>query len=194
MATTMAAIMDTIGIVPTQDEHVLGFQRCVDLVARERRYLTFIEGPPLEMAREFVRHVVATGGVHLVALTPVATAVPGGDVVGWCDIIRDARAGFTHGGRLGMGLLPPYRGRGIGAQLMLAALERAAEQGLDRIELEVYASNTRAIALYERLGFVREGVKRAARRLDGRVEDNVLMARIAAGITPSDGETHAQAI
>ena len=186
--------MDTIGIVPTQDEHVLGFQRCVDVVARERRYLTFIEGPPVEMAREFVRHVVATGGVHLVALTPAVSPEPVGDVVGWCDIIRDTRAGFTHGGRLGMGLVPSYRGRGIGAQLVLAALKRAAEQGLDRIELEVYGSNARAIALYERLGFVREGVKRAARRLDGRVEDNILMALIAAGTSPTDGETHAQAI
>ena len=190
----MAAIMDTIGIVPTRDEHVLGFQRCVDVVARERQYLTFIEGPPLEMAREFVQHVLATGGVHLVALTPAPAPGAAGDVVGWCDIIRDTRPGFTHSGRLGMGLLPSYRGRGIGARLALAAIARAAEQGLDRIELEVYASNTRAIALYERLGFVREGVKRAARRLDGRVEDNVLMARIAAGTTRSEGEIHAQAI
>ena len=186
--------MDTIKIVPTRDEHVLGFQRCVDVVARERQYLTFIEGPPLEMAREFVRHVVATGGVHVVALTPSASPGTAGQVVGWCDIIRDTRPGFTHGGRLGMGLLPPYRGRGFGARLVLAALERSSEQGLDRVELEVYASNTRAIALYERLGFVHEGVKRAARRLDGQVEDNVLMARVAVGTNPGLDETQVQAI
>ena len=193
MVTTTATLMDAIEIVPTEDEHVLGFQRCVDAVARERRYLTFLEGPPLEMARAFVRHVVATGGVHVVALTPAGSPGAVATVVGWCDIVRDTRAGFTHGGRLGMGLLPPYRGRGIGARLALAALERAAAQGLDRIELEVYASNTRAIALYERLGFVCEGVKRAARRLDGQVDNNVLMARIG-GPTPDDGETRAQAI
>ena len=194
MATTITDVMGTIEIVPTQDEHVLGFQRCVDVVARERKYLTFVEGPPLEMAREFVRHVVTTGGVHLVALAPSASQDTESQVVGWCDIIRDTRTGFTHSGRLGMGLLPLYRGRGLGARLMLAALERAAEQGLDRIELEVYASNSRAITLYERLGFVREGVKRAARRLDGCVEDSVLMARLAVGTPAGAGETRAQAI
>ena len=187
MATTIATVMDPIEIVPTQDEHVGEFQRCVDVVARERRYLTFIEGPPLEMARDFVRHVVSTGGVHLVALTTPPSQPGGRHVVGWCDILRDTRPGFMHSGRLGMGLMPLYRGRGLGARLLLSALERATAQGLDRIELEVYASNTRAIALYERAGFVREGVKRAARRLDGRVEDSVLMARLSVAMTDESG-------
>jgi RimJ/RimL family protein N-acetyltransferase len=40
----------------------------------------------------------------------------------------------------------------------------------------VFASNTRAFALYERLGFVREGLKRRARKLDGGYDDDVLMA------------------
>lgn len=56
------------------------------------------------------------------------------------------------------------------------AIASAVAQGMERIELEVFASNARAIRLYERLGFVTEGVKRGARKLDGVYEDNVLMA------------------
>jgi RimJ/RimL family protein N-acetyltransferase len=42
--------------------------------------------------------------------------------------------------------------------------------------LEVFASNARAIALYESLGFVREGLKRRVRKLDGRYDDDVMRA------------------
>jgi RimJ/RimL family protein N-acetyltransferase len=61
----------------------------------------------------------------------------------------------------------------------VAALRAAEEAGLTRIELEVFASNHAAIRLYERHGFVIEGVKRGARVLDGIVDDLVCMARMS---------------
>ena len=97
-------------------------------------------------------------------------------VVGWCDIVRVPMEGFTHTGRLGMGLLAPYRGQGIGRRLAAAAIEAARAAGMERIELEVLATNVNAIRLYEKLGFVHEGVKRRARLLDGAWDDNVMMA------------------
>jgi ribosomal protein S18 acetylase RimI-like enzyme len=97
-------------------------------------------------------------------------------VVGWCDIVRNPHEGFRHVGRLGMGLLPDYRGRGLGRQLVARAVGAARQAGIERVELEVFASNERAIALYRAFGFVTEGVKRRARKLDGQYEDNVFMA------------------
>jgi RimJ/RimL family protein N-acetyltransferase len=79
-----------------------------------------------------------------------------------------------------MGLLPRMRGRGLGRRLAEAAIRAAFSQGVERIELEVFASNAAAIALYRRLGFQVEGVKRQARHLDGRYDDNVLMALLSA--------------
>jgi RimJ/RimL family protein N-acetyltransferase len=75
-----------------------------------------------------------------------------------------------------MGLLPPYRGRGLGGALLRAVLDEARSQGLSRVELEVYISNRPAIRLYERFGFTREGDKRSARILDGQTEDVLCMA------------------
>ena len=173
MATGITTAMDEIRIVPTTEAHVEGFHRCVDAVARERRYLGFVTGPPLEQSRAFVRMLLAGGGVQVLA------ADGAGEIVGWCDLVRDARDGFGHGWRLGMGLLPAARGRGVGRRLARAGIAAAVARGAERIELEVFASNARAIALYERLGFVREGVKRRARKLDGEYEDNVLMALLA---------------
>ena len=52
---------------------------------------------------------------------------------------------------------PDYRRHGIARALLCAALEQGA--ALFRVTLEVRVSNTAAIALYESLGFVRDGVR-----------------------------------
>jgi ribosomal protein S18 acetylase RimI-like enzyme len=164
--------MNETRIVPTAERHVAGFSEAVDVVARERKYIGFVEGPPLESTRTFVRDIVNGAGVQMLALTPDDT------VVGWCDIIRNPHEGFRHVGRLGMGLLPEYRGRGLGRQLAVQTIDAARQAGIERVELEVFASNTVAIGLYRALGFVVEGTKRNARKLDGRYDDNILMALI----------------
>lgn len=156
-------------VVAATDAHAEGLQRCVDAVARERRYLGIVEGFTVEQTRAFVRAVQAVGGVQLVAVNAA------GEVVGWCDVLRDDREGFTHVGRLGMGVLRAVRGRGIGRRLAESAVTAAAERGIERLELDVFASNAPAIGLYERLGFEREGVRRRARKLGDAYDDIVLM-------------------
>ena len=162
--------MNDLRIVPTTDEFVEGFSRAVDTVARERRWIGLVEGPPVEASRAFVKHVLEGGGVHLVAVDAHSR------VVGWCDIERRRMEGFRHVGRLGIGLLAEARGRRLGRRLMMEAIQAAQRQGMERIELEVFASNERAIALYQSLGFRHEGLKRRVRKLDGRYEDDVIMA------------------
>lgn len=48
--------------------------------------------------------------------------------------------------------------------------------GLERISLTVNANNARAIRSYDKVGFQREGVMRRSFRVDGRMQDTVLMA------------------
>ena len=158
-------------IEPTADAHVAGLQAAIDAVARERRYLAAVCGFPLEATRQFVASVTAGGGVQRVALD-------GADVVGWCDVQRSPFEGFRHVGVLGIGLLPGHRGSGTGAALLERTLAAAAGAGIRRVELEVFASNSRARQLFERAGFVTEGIKRRARVLDGREDDVVCMARL----------------
>ena len=77
---------------------------------------------------------------------------------------------------MGMGMLPAYRGAGLGRRLLKDTLDTARAIGIERVELEVFASNESAIALYRKLGFAVEGIKKNARKLDGRYEDDVIMA------------------
>jgi RimJ/RimL family protein N-acetyltransferase len=164
--------MDDIRIVETTEQHIAGFHRCVGIVARERKYIALVDSPPIESTRAFVRSVIDGGGAHFVAIDAA------GEVVGWCDIARPMLEGFRHCGRLGMGVLPPLRGRGVGRRLAEAAIDAARSRGVERVELEVFASNPRAIRLYERLGFAHEGVRQRARKIDGVYDDNVMMALV----------------
>jgi RimJ/RimL family protein N-acetyltransferase len=162
-----------VRIVSSEPRYLESFHSTLDAVARERRYLAILEAAPLEGLKQFVAGTLQRGGVQFFALDP------SDQVVGWCDISRYQREGYRHSGALGMGLLPPYRGQGIGTRLALTAIEAARHNGIERIELQVYLSNAVAIALYQRLGFVQEGVKRRARFLDGQYEDSVEMALLS---------------
>ncbi|MEA2757480.1 MAG: hypothetical protein QOH65_93 [Methylobacteriaceae bacterium] len=162
--------MQTI-VVPIAAEHIEAFHRMLDIVARERKYLALLEAPPLNDARAFIMNNIAKNNVQLVALA-------GGELVGWCDVLPKDRPIHAHVGVLGIGLLPPFRGRGLGVALMQDALRQASGRGFVRVELTVRAKNARAIALYEKFGFKREGVCRDAVFVDGHYEDLILMANI----------------
>ncbi len=69
-------------------------------------------------------------------------------------------------------------GAALETRLMEAALAKAKQSGLIRVELTVYDSNAMAIALYQKCGFVEEGRMVKARYLDGRFEDILNMAVI----------------
>jgi ribosomal protein S18 acetylase RimI-like enzyme len=55
----------------------------------------------------------------------------------------------------GVGVVPDYRGQGVGERVTRCVLERARTAGAREIALEVIVENAPAIALYEKLAFVR---------------------------------------
>ena len=80
---------------------------------------------------------------------------------------------------LGINVDADWQGRGVGRLLMQSLCDYADNWlGLLRIELDVYADNRRAQALYERFGFVREGVHRCDAMRDGTYVDSWSMARL----------------
>lgn len=61
-----------------------------------------------------------------------------------------------------LGVSPSLRGLGIGRALIGELVRRGVQQGRRRMVLDVAASNPRAQALYERLGFAVTGERRSA--------------------------------
>ena len=158
-------------IVPIRPEHVESFHFTLDRVARERKYLAIFEAFPLEQMRAYVSGMIEKGD-------PMMVALASDEVVGWCDIRRDFFPAYAHRGAVGIGVLPERRGRGLGHRLLDAAVKLAFSRGFVRVELDVRADNARAIALYEKLGFIREGVIRDAMLIDGQYYDAIAMALI----------------
>ena len=145
--------MTAIEIVPITQDHIEGFHRAVDIVARERRYLAFLEAPPIESTRAFVLDNIKRGHPQFVAVSAV------GEVVGWCDVKPLDRPSQAHRGVFGVGCC------------------RDSEAGESAPGgLTVREHNTGAIELYKKAGFAIEGVQRDAVLVDGVYEDVVCMA------------------
>ena len=121
---------------------------------------------------------------------PQLVALEGERVVGWCDVTPVQRPTMRHGGVLGMGLLPDWRGRGLGERLIRQTLEAARAFGFSRVELTVRHDNARAQALYRKVGFEAEGRKRRAILVDGVFYDLVVMALLF----DADGEQRSRGL
>ena len=161
----------SLSIVPTSECHFEGLRQALDTVAREKRYLAFLQAPPVEEAFAFYRNIVANDLCQFVALQD-------GSVVGWCDILPTHGEARAHVGTLGIALLPHARHCGIGAKLMEATIAKARTKGISRIELTVRADNANAKRLYESFGFVTEGINHRAFLVEGQFHDTFTMALV----------------
>ncbi|MBO2674085.1 ribosomal protein S18-alanine N-acetyltransferase [Shewanella algae] len=72
-------------------------------------------------------------------------------------------------------IAPAAQGRGLGRQLLQAAIELLKETGVERLLLEVRVGNAAAIALYRRLGFIETGSRADYYQTKEGREDALLM-------------------
>ncbi|KPH00296.1 GNAT family acetyltransferase [Pseudomonas sp. RIT-PI-q] len=102
-----------------------------------------------------------------------------GTVIGSITLEQFPRIRRSHAGSFGMGVAQAWQGKGVGSQLMAAALDIADNwMNLRRVELSVYTDNEAAIALYRKFGFETEGVFRDYAVRDGVFVDTLSMARL----------------
>lgn len=78
----------------------------------------------------------------------------------------------------GLAVEPAFSGKGYGLQMINAIIELGKTMDILRIELTVATFNEKAIALYEKAGFVKEGVLRKLTHLktEGRFIDEMMMS------------------
>lgn len=68
---------------------------------------------------------------------------------------------------------PLHRKKGVGGKMLAALLDKLGKAGADAVTLEVRKSNEAAIALYESIGFVTEGIRKNF--YEKPVEDALIM-------------------
>jgi ribosomal protein S18 acetylase RimI-like enzyme len=189
-------------IIPIEEKHIDAFREAVGAVAKEGRFLALMDTPSIEQVRTFITEQLRNKMPHYIAVVgdtslsnDDAARQPrrsvqlahetmanndrsvvweGCKIVGWCDIASFNRPAFAHSGVLRMGIRKEYRGIGLGKKLMQIVLDKGREMGMTRVELDVREDNESAIKLYEKFGFVVEGLKRNACKTEG-IYSNVLV-------------------
>jgi RimJ/RimL family protein N-acetyltransferase len=110
--------------------------------------------------------------------TIVVAAETAGRLVGYAE----ARGGGFRRNRITayvvIGVLAVARGQGVGAGLLRELELWAPAHGIHRLELTVMDRNHRARRLYERMGYAVEGRRRECLQVDGRLVDELYMAKL----------------
>jgi RimJ/RimL family protein N-acetyltransferase len=108
-------------------------------------------------------------------------------LVGSCSLMNVE--GKNRKATLGISIADPTaRGQGLGFEAMTLLLEFGfLELNLNRIQLHVFGFNERAVKLYERLGFEREGILRQSVYREGRYWDEHIMGLLREAYKPRAG-------
>ncbi|MBN3555626.1 GNAT family N-acetyltransferase [Fictibacillus nanhaiensis] len=102
------------------------------------------------------------------------------NVVGWIVFLSQERMRMHHIGSFAIMLQKEWRNRGIG-KLMIQELLSWAEKHpvIEKVTLGTFSTNTRAIELYKKLGFIEEGRKVREFKFGNReYVDDVLMYKL----------------
>ncbi len=137
-------------------------------IAQEPGYLC---SQPSELSEENVKRTIeAAQGIYLVAEKE-------GHLVGHAFLKALHLQSLRHVAQLHIVVHKGHQAQGIGTRLMEKLIEWAKQSGtVEKIELNVRASNTRAIALYQKMGFFEEGRLQRRVKLGDRYIDDILMA------------------
>jgi len=111
------------------------------------------------------------------ASTFILIAEQNGNIIGLLDFSAKPKKKMMHSGEFGVSVHPDYRGLGIGRvliQTLLIWVKRNPQ--IEKVLLNVFASNINAISLYKTLGFLEEGRQlRAIKQPSGEYIDLIQM-------------------
>ncbi len=103
-----------------------------------------------------------------------------GKIVGFARCVGNTLSRFRHKAEFGICISKDYWGNGIGKVLIENILLWADSVGIKKISLSVLQTNTKAIMLYEKYGFVQEGILMNDRiHKDGNYYHTVIMGRFS---------------
>ena len=157
---------------PTDAKKLLDF---INRVAGETDYLGFGAGEfeltEAEEAEFLESCQAADNQIYLVALIE-------DELVGTLHFAGGGRPRVRHVGEFGMSVFKAYWGQGVGSLLLDTLLTWARQTGVvTKVNLRVRSDNRRAVALYERKGFIVEGRLTKEMFVDGRYYDLLAMGR-----------------
>ncbi|HEX6128606.1 MAG TPA: GNAT family protein [Candidatus Limnocylindria bacterium] len=156
---------------PARPTDSRGLARLFAAVRGEGRWLLTPPSAVSEPSEAFFIGEMIRGGGGLALV-----AESDGEVIGNVLVSLERNAVSSHVGTLSIVIAKGWRDVGIGSDMVRSAQDWCREHGLEKLALAVFPDNERAIAVYERSGFVREGLRRRQYRVEGEFRDELLMA------------------
>jgi len=154
-----------------EPKYIQSHREAFGVICKEKDYLSTAEAFPLESTVELMHMVIEK---HIPQVLVIDTETD--RCVGWCDALprEDAAIGYV-----GTGLLKAYRDAGIGTRILREVIALSRQYGYRKLELDVRASNQRAIRVYEKAGFkacntIEDGYTSA----DGRTREDVIQMEL----------------
>lgn len=102
-------------------------------------------------------------------------SVFGGEIIGTMNIQRGFYKKNRHTANLGIAIESGHRGKGIGRRMIEEGIKWCRENGIAKLNLEVFSSNVNAISLYKKIGFTVEGQRKGQFLVGNDYVDDVLM-------------------
>lgn len=149
-------------------ENVEDYYKLVNEVKDEGKYLFSSLRFPIEETHKYV-------SLHESNNCPIIGAFFGGSLIGWIDYNRGGFEEISHTASIGMGVKKEYRGKGIGKELLIKCIESARSNKIEKLELDVFSTNTVAYKVYKNIGFIEEGRRINKRKYNGEYEDLIQM-------------------
>lgn len=98
-------------------------------------------------------------------------------IVGLLFFMPNSKRKNAHTGEFGVNVHPDFQGLGIGEHLVNRLLQWARQnEQIEKVILQVFATNSKAVGLYKKMGFIEEGRhKKAIKQIDGAYVDILQM-------------------
>jgi len=145
----------------------------VDVIREVAEEGTYIEA---ESVADLLDHEEVILRHNKVRSRMVFVACVDDEVVGWVHLDLPEMDKLAHTAVLTVGLLPTYRGHGIGSALLERGVRWAADHEFEKLYNSVPATNEAAITFLEDRGWEVEAVREDHYRIDGEYVDEMMLA------------------
>jgi RimJ/RimL family protein N-acetyltransferase len=108
----------------------------------------------------------------------ILVAEAGEELIGYMFILGGNARRQRHTAYIVVGILEAHRGKGIGTRLFSEMNEWASNNNIHRLELTVVIDNKAGVALYKKMGFEIEGIKKDSLLINDKFYDEYYMAKI----------------
>ncbi|HWJ03689.1 MAG TPA: GNAT family N-acetyltransferase [Verrucomicrobiae bacterium] len=164
-----------VSIRPGVPEDANGILECLVSTLAERQWFdrdeheVGINSP--DILKERIRGFKPGERAYLVAVLE-------GKIIGFILVVRGSLNSTRHAADFGMSILPGFRDRGLGTQLVEAAIDWAKLHRVEKLYCCTLCNNIRAIKLYEKLGFRQEGIRIKQFKIAGKYVDQILFGKL----------------